>query len=166
MDTLSKERRSWNMSRIQGMNTKPEIAVRSLLHQAGLRFRTHDSALPGRPDVVLKSSKIVVFVHGCFWHRHKGCAFAYTPKSNSVFWTQKFDDTILRDRRVLQSLRRAGWESHVVWECQLGDGERMAAIVDHIMRLHRKRSKSLGTVKPRRLLPRASRATGHRASRR
>ncbi|MBU1162905.1 MAG: DNA mismatch endonuclease Vsr, partial [Proteobacteria bacterium] len=86
MDIISKEKRSWNMSRIRGKDTKPEIIVRSMLHRMGYRFRLHRKDLPGKPDIVLPKYKTVIFVHGCFWHRHKGCKYAYTPKSRVKFW--------------------------------------------------------------------------------
>ena len=98
-DILSKERRSWNMSRIRGSDTKPELLVRSLLHRMGYRFRLHRKDLPGRPDIVLPKYRTVIFVHGCFWHRHKGCKYAYTPKSRTDFWQNKFQGTVERDKR-------------------------------------------------------------------
>lgn len=121
MDSLSEERRSWNMSRIRGKNTSPEVAVRSLLHHLGYRFRIHVSDLPGTPDIVLPRYRTIVFVHGCFWHRHAGCRKAYTPKSRSEFWTKKFQDNIARDRHVSRALRKLGWHILTVWECELID---------------------------------------------
>ena len=85
VDILTKEKRSWNMSRIKGKNTKPELLLRSLLHRNGFRFRLHDKKLPGKPDIVLPRYKTVIFVNGCFWHRHSGCKYAYTPKSRQEF---------------------------------------------------------------------------------
>ena len=120
MDRLSPEHRSWNMSRIRGRDTQPELAVRSALHRAGYRFRLHRKDLPGRPDIVLPKHRTVVFVHGCFWHRHKGCRFAYTPKSRVAFWQKKFDDNVERDRRNVRALRALGWRVVTVWECQAG----------------------------------------------
>jgi DNA mismatch endonuclease (patch repair protein) len=107
------------MSRIRSGDTTPEIAVRSILHRLGYRFRLHDPSLPGRPDIVLKRHRVVVFVHGCFWHRHHGCRFAYTPKSNISFWTTKFAENVARDRAAIRRLRREGWMVLVVWECRL-----------------------------------------------
>ena len=120
VDRLSPEHRSWNMSRIRGRNTQPELAVRSALHRAGYRFRLHRKDLPGRPDIVLPKHRTVVFVHGCFWHRHPGCRFAYTPKSRVAFWQKKFDDNVARDRRNVRALRALGWRVITVWECQTG----------------------------------------------
>lgn len=109
------------MSRIRGRDTEPEMAVRSFLHGEGLRFRLHHAGLPGRPDLVLPRSRTAVFVHGCFWHRHSQCRFAYTPKSNLARWEQKFADNIARDKRVLRALRLLGWRTVVIWECQSDD---------------------------------------------
>ena len=109
------------MAGIGGKDTKPEIAVRSALHRLGLRFRLHRAGLPGRPDVVLSRHHAVVFVHGCFWHRHIGCKLAYTPKSNLTFWRRKFRENVERDMRTAGNLRRLGWRIFVVWECSLTD---------------------------------------------
>jgi DNA mismatch endonuclease (patch repair protein) len=118
MDRLTRERRSWNMSRIRRRDTKPELIVRSVLHGLGFRFRLSPVRLPGRPDVVLTRHRTVVFVHGCFWHRHADCRFAYEPKSNVGFWTEKFGQNVSRDSRNEKVLRRLGWRVVVVWECQ------------------------------------------------
>ena len=118
-DTLSAERRSWNMSRISGRNTAPEIRMRSLLHRAGFRFRLHAAGLPGKPDIVLRRYKTVVFVHGCFWHRHGGCRKATTPSTRQDFWQSKFNATIERDRRNTFELNAMGWRVITVWECEL-----------------------------------------------
>lgn len=118
-DTLSKERRSWNMSRIKGANTRPEIALRSLLHRAGFRFRLHDRTLPGKPDIVLRKYRTVVFVHGCYWHRHAGCRNATTPSTRTEFWTEKFSATVERDQRKAAELRSQGWNVITVWECDI-----------------------------------------------
>jgi DNA mismatch endonuclease (patch repair protein) len=117
-DVLSPERRSWNMSRIRGSDTRPEMQVRSALHRAGFRFRLHRKDLPGRPDIVLPKYKTVVFVHGCFWHRHPRCRWAYEPKSRTVFWNEKFRRNVERDRRNASELRRLGWRVVTVWECE------------------------------------------------
>src|SRR5215472_9134020 len=121
VDLLSKQKRSWNMSRIRGANTKPELIVRSLLHRMGFRFRLHVRALPGCPDIVLARWNCVVLVHGCFWHRHRGCKLAYTPKSRKAFWTKKFEGNISRDKKALAKLKQLGWKALVVWECELCD---------------------------------------------
>lgn len=121
MDSLSPEHRSWNMSRIRGKDTKPELTVRSLLHRLGYRFRLNRKDLPGKPDIVLPKYRAAVYVHGCFWHRHAGCRLAYTPKSNLKFWDEKFTKNVARDHRVADELRGAGWSQITVWECELAD---------------------------------------------
>lgn len=93
--------------------------MRSLLHRMGYRFRLHRRDLPGKPDIVLPRYKAVVFVHGCFWHRHKGCKYAYMPKSRVNFWQKKFDENVERDARVKRELRKLGWRTITVWECQI-----------------------------------------------
>ena len=119
MDKLTKEKRSWNMSRIKGKDTKPEIIVRSVLHKNGFRFRLNRKDLPGKPDIVLPKYKSVILVHGCFWHRHPRCKFAYNPKSRVKFWQNKFSENVERDRLVRKELRKMGWKVIVVWECEL-----------------------------------------------
>lgn len=133
-DRLSREVRSWNMSRIRSGNTGPECAVRSILHRLGYRFRLHAKSLPGKPDVVLPRYTTALFVHGCFWHRHAGCAFAYTPKSRVEFWTDKFAANQVRDRRAVNSLRAQGWNVIVVWECELRDIKSLSRRLDGAMR--------------------------------
>lgn len=118
-DRLSLEHRSWNMSRIKSKNTKPEIILRSLLHKSGFRFRLHDKKLPGKPDIVLPKYQSVIFVNGCFWHRHENCKLSYTPKSRQDFWDKKFSDTVNRDHKKIKLLREAGWNVITVWECEL-----------------------------------------------
>ena len=134
-DTLSPRERSERMSRIRGKDTAPELALRKALHALGLRYRLH-AKLPGKPDIVLPRHSAVVFVHGCFWHRHRGCRIATTPKSNTAFWREKFDRNVARDKRVRRQLRAAGWRVFVAWECQLsGKGkatERASALASRI----------------------------------
>ena len=108
-DSISKEKRSWNMSRVRNKNTKPEILVRRLLHRAGFRYRLHKSGLPGRPDVVMSKYKTVIFVNGCFWHRHKNCKDATTPKTRTSFWKKKFEENVQRDERVAAELKELNW---------------------------------------------------------
>jgi DNA mismatch endonuclease (patch repair protein) len=119
MDIISKEKRSWNMSRIRSKDTKPEKIVRSLLHRMGFRFRLHVKDLPGKPDIVLPKYKTVIFVHGCFWHRHLKCKYAYTPKSNIDFWEKKFADNIARFKIVKKKLEHLQWNVVVIWECEI-----------------------------------------------
>jgi DNA mismatch endonuclease, patch repair protein len=125
MDTISKEKRSWNMSRIKGKDTKPELIVRSLLHGMGYRYRLHDKTLPGKPDIVIRKHNTVIFVHGCFWHRHKGCEFAYAPKSRKEFWLKKFTDNVARDIRDQSALMMLGWKVQVIWECEVGNKDNL-----------------------------------------
>jgi DNA mismatch endonuclease, patch repair protein len=120
-DIVDKKTRSRMMSGIRGRNTKPELAVRKFLSAAGLRYRLHPKNVFGRPDLVLPRLRRVVLVHGCFWHRHRNCRFAYTPKSNLSFWTKKFDANVARDKVVRSQLRRAGWKTHLIWECQVNE---------------------------------------------
>ncbi len=111
--------RSRNMAAIRGRDTAPERRVRSLLHQLGYRFRLHRRDLPGSPDIVLPRHHTVVFVHGCFWHRHPGCRYTTTPRTRSAFWETKFRQNMERDARQQDELRAAGWTVVVVWECEL-----------------------------------------------
>jgi DNA mismatch endonuclease (patch repair protein) len=119
VDLLTAERRSWNMSRIRGRNTGPELRLRSLLHCAGFRFRLHAKHLPGRPDVVLPKYRTAIFVHGCFWHRHPGCRNATMPSTRREFWQKKFEGTVGRDIRNQAMLEAAGWTVVIIWECEL-----------------------------------------------
>lgn len=118
-DRLTKEQRSWNMAQIRSKDTHPEVLVRSMLHRAGYRFRKNVKNLPGKPDIVLPKYRTVIFVHGCFWHRHKGCKYTTTPKTNKAFWKEKFERNVANDKKHARELRRLGWEVVTVWECQL-----------------------------------------------
>lgn len=126
MDTITAQRRSENMSRIRGKDTKPELAVRHLAHGLGYRFRLYRRDLPGAPDLVFPRLGKVIFVHGCFWHRHPGCRFAYRPKSNTGFWRAKFAGNVARDARALLELETLGWEAEVIWECELREPSRLS----------------------------------------
>lgn len=117
MDTLTPELRSRLMSRIKGKDTKPEMLVRSAAHRLGLRFRLHDKRLPGRPDLVFPKHRTVIFVHGCFWHRH-GCKLASNPKSRQDYWLPKFERNTRRDAEHRAALEAAGWRVVVIWECE------------------------------------------------
>lgn len=127
-DIVDRVTRSRMMAGIRGANTAPERRVRSFLHRAGLRFRVHGRRLPGRPDVVLGRWRTVVLVHGCFWHRHAGCRFAYTPKTNREFWRAKFDENLGRDRRNIAALRKLGWRVIVIWECEIDEHRLQRAV--------------------------------------
>jgi DNA mismatch endonuclease (patch repair protein) len=121
------------MSRIRSKNTEPERRVRSILHRLGYRFRLHCNALPGRPDIVLPKYRVVILVHGCFWHRHRRCRLAYTPKSRIDFWTAKFAANRKRDRTVTSQLRLLGWRVVTVWECQIEDLNRLEETLSRVL---------------------------------
>ncbi len=129
VDRISEERRSWNMSRIRSKDTSPEKRVRSFLHRAGFRFRLHVKSLPGSPDIVLPKYRTVIFVHGCYWHRHLGCKqgayFPKDPKQGVVFWRNKFEKNVQRDEQNRQELENAGWRVVVIWECQTKDQKKL-----------------------------------------
>lgn len=119
MDNKTKDRRSKNMQAIHSKNTKPEIFVRSALHRLGYRFRLHSDKLIGKPDIVLPKYKVAVFVNGCFWHAHKGCAKSKLPSSNVEFWSRKIQNNVKRDELVNSSLISDGWRVLRVWQCAL-----------------------------------------------
>lgn len=108
------------MSRIRSRDTTPEMKVRSYLHRNGFRFRLHRKDLPGSPDIVMPKFKTVIFVHGCFWHRHPRCKFAYNPKTRIEFWEKKFIANIERDKRSASELKKYGWDVITIWECETG----------------------------------------------
>lgn len=118
MDTITAEHRSWNMSRIKSTETAPEKNVRAWLFSHGFRYRKNDCRLPGKPDVVLPKYHSVIFVHGCFFHRH-GCKYSTMPKSNVDFWETKFSRNVERDKKHVRELEEAGWNVIIVWECEL-----------------------------------------------
>lgn len=124
MDIVSKSKRSEMMSRIGAKDTKPEMKVRSLLHSAGYRYSLHKKDLPGRPDICLPKHGAAIFVHGCFWHNHI-CRKGKKPKSNSKFWCDKLARNTDRDARKIRELKKAGWRTLVVWECQLKDEDKL-----------------------------------------
>lgn len=116
-DIVDKATRSRMMSGIWSRNTRPEMKVRSALHRAGFRFRLHVEGLAGKPDLVFPKHQAVLFVHGCYWHRHEGCRIASTPSSNCEFWIGKFEANVKRDRQAREALLATGWRVAVVWEC-------------------------------------------------
>lgn len=134
MDVFSPEKRSKVMAAIRGRDTGPEIAVRSIVHRLGYRFVLNDRSLPGSPDLVLPRLGTVIFVHGCYWHRHRGCRYATTPKSRRAFWQAKFDANVARDRRTSALLRRLGWSVLTVWECQLRDRQRVLSRLERLLK--------------------------------
>ena len=132
-DVFSTSKRSEVMSRIRGKDTTPELQVRSIVHRLGYRFRLHAKDLPGSPDLVLPRLGTVIFVHGCFWHRHQGCRYATTPSTRRAFWQAKFDANVARDKRTAASLRHLGWSVITVWECQLRTPDRVAARLERLL---------------------------------
>ena len=123
IDIVDGNRRSEMMAGIRGRDTAPELVVRRVAHRLGLRFRLQRKDLPGRPDLVFPRYRLAVFVHGCFWHRHGECRYAYTPKSRIAFWTEKFARNVARDQRTREALRDLGWRVLVIWECETRDEE-------------------------------------------
>jgi len=124
-DILSPEARSRLMSRIRGKDTKPELAVRRILHSMGYRFRLHRRDLPGNPDIVLPRHGSCIFVHGCFWHLHSNCKDVRIPKTKRAWWRKKLEGNVARDKRHAAALRRLGWRVITVWECQTEKPERL-----------------------------------------
>ena len=118
MDTVTKVERSRIMGLVKSKNTKPELIVRRMARRMGLRFRLHDPNLPGKPDLVFPEGRRVVFVHGCFWHRHKGCPGNRVPKSRVEFWKTKLNANRTRDRKNIRELRKLKWRAYVIWECE------------------------------------------------
>ena len=134
VDSVSRSERSEIMRRVRAKDTGPEMRVRRLVHGMGYRYRLHDRSLPGTPDLVLRRLRKIIFVHGCFWHRHARCALSRLPKSRSEFWVPKLEGNRLRDRRNLARLRRTGWDVLVIWECEIADlpclGKRIRGFLD------------------------------------
>ena len=127
-DTISPERRSRNMAAIRSKDTKPEVYLRKLLYHNGFHYRKNYSGLFGHPDIYLPKYKVAIFVHGCYWHRHSGCRYAYMPKSRVDFWQKKFDDNVLRDQLVQETLESQGIRCLVVWECTVKKMKKDSAV--------------------------------------
>ncbi|WP_421555429.1 very short patch repair endonuclease [Pseudomonas kitaguniensis] len=123
MDVVDQATRSRMMSSIRGKNTQPELKVRRFLHAHGYRFRLHRKNLPGNPDIVLPKLMTCIFVHGCFWHKHKNCRYAATPKSRPAFWEEKLSKNVVRDAKAGVDLQHLGWRVLIIWECELRDAE-------------------------------------------
>ena len=138
-DIYSKAKRSWIMSQVRGKNTSPELQLRSFLHRGGLRFRLHVRCLPGTPDIVLPRHRIVIFVHGCFWHGHRGCSRATFPRTNRTFWLRKIKGNIGRDIQTYAALRKLGWSVRVVWTCKLKNNRSRARTLARLLREIRER---------------------------
>lgn len=124
--------RSQMMSLIRSTGTRPEVAVRMAVHAMGLRFRLHRRDLPGKPDLVFPKRRLVVFVHGCFWHQHRGCSLASRPKTNADYWGPKLARNIERDESALGALKDLGWSAHVIWECETRAGPVLQAKLEAI----------------------------------
>jgi DNA mismatch endonuclease (patch repair protein) len=120
-DIVDKATRSLMMSSIRGRDTAPELAVRRYLHATGMRFRVNDRRLPGSPDLVFPARRVAIFVHGCFWHRHPGCARSTIPSTNPLFWDSKFKANVSRDRKLEEQLTAMGWRVVTIWECETRD---------------------------------------------
>ena len=118
-DVHSKETRSYNMSRIKGRNTKPEMLVRRFLHANGFRYKLCDKSLPGKPDIVLPKYKTVIFINGCFWHGHKNCKYFVLPKTRTDWWLNKINGNITNDAKAFKALKKDGWKIITIWECNL-----------------------------------------------
>lgn len=133
-DSLTKERRSWNMSKIKGKDTAIEVKVRKYLFAKGFRYRKNVKTLPGKPDIVLPKYRAVIFVHGCFWHRHEGCKDATTPKTRTDFWIEKFEKNVKNDQLHSMQLTEAGWRVFTIWECEINKKfeETMEALIEQI----------------------------------
>lgn len=118
-DVHTREQRSYNMSRIKGKDTKPELLVRKFLHAQGFRYKLHDKTLPGKPDLVLPKYKTVIFIHGCFWHGHARCKYFTIPKTRTQWWTNKINTNKANYAKAVKALKKEGWKVITVWECQL-----------------------------------------------
>jgi DNA mismatch endonuclease (patch repair protein) len=118
-DVHSKETRSYNMSRIKGKDTKPEMLVRRFLHAQGYRYRLHVKDLPGKPDIVLPKYKTIIFIHGCFWHGHEGCKYYVVPKTRTEWWLKKINGNIANDEKAIAALKEKDWKIFTLWECDL-----------------------------------------------
>jgi DNA mismatch endonuclease, patch repair protein len=133
MDRISPEQRSWTMSRVRSHNTGPEILVRKAAHALGLRFRLHRKDLPGTPDLIFPKLRVALFVHGCFWHRHAGCNRASMPKSQTAYWTRKFERNVERDRKADAALEAVGWRPMTIWECQTNDRAKLIKLLQNLL---------------------------------
>ncbi len=131
-DHLTPDKRSWNMSRIRSKNTRPELIVRKMLHNSGIRYRLHARNLPGKPDLSNKSKFFTIFVNGCFWHQHKGCKRASIPKSNTDYWIPKLEKNVNRFQENLDRLDTMGYRTAVIWECEINELKNNKALMEII----------------------------------
>jgi len=134
MDRFTPEERSEIMRRVRGVDTGPELQVRRLVYSMGFRYRLHCSDLPGRPDLVFRKLKKVIFVHGCFWHQHPGCVRSALPKSRSSYWQEKLLNNARRDAKAMRQLRRDGWKVLVLWECQLAADRKLPQVISRFLK--------------------------------
>lgn len=143
--TVDPETRHRVMASIRKRDTAPELRVRRALHARGLRYRLHVSALPGTPDIVFGNGKVVVLIHGCFWHQHEGCSLARRPKGNSGYWEPKLARNVARDRAIKEKLAVAGWTVVTVWECQTRDASALQQAIDEVVMIISKERKRYNT---------------------
>jgi len=132
-DHVDREKRSLIMSAVHSQDTKPELAVRKIVHSLGYRYRLHDPKLPGRPDLVFALRRKAIFVHGCFWHRHTRCRYTTTPKTRTAFWEAKFSSNVSRDRRTRHLLKKMGWKVLTVWQCELKNLKKLTERLDEFL---------------------------------
>lgn len=137
-DVHTKEQRSYNMSRIKSKDTKPELIVRKFLHTNGYRFRLHSRNLPGKPDIVLPKYKTVIFIHGCFWHGHKGCKYFVVPKTKTEWWLDKINGNKANDKKKKSAIVKEGYSVLTIWECQLRPNNRSRTLAKLILTLSSK----------------------------
>jgi DNA mismatch endonuclease, patch repair protein len=137
MDRLTPERRSRLMALVKAKDTTPELAVRRMIHSLGFRYRLHREELPGTPDLVFPKRRCVIFVNGCFWHQHQGCARSKRPSAHAEYWANKLDGNINRDARNISDLERSGWRVLTIWECELRDAERLSRMVNRFLSARR-----------------------------
>ena len=161
-DIVDQKTRSRMMSGIRGKNTKPELAIRQALHARGFRFRLHSGKVHGRPDLVLPKHRAVVFVHGCFWHRHEGCRYATVPATRTEFWQAKFAANVARDNAVREALLEMGWRVATIWECVLRKPEQVSVVTDRLSEwlMTEDHRLELGDHEPSGLLPTMTHGNG------
>jgi DNA mismatch endonuclease (patch repair protein) len=133
VDHVDRKKRSLIMAAVHSKDTSPELAVRKIVHGLGYRYRLHVGTLAGRPDLVFPARRKVIFVHGCFWHRHRNCRYATSPKTRRKFWEAKFAANVARDRRTERELRRKDWAVLAVWQCELKNAERLTGRLDDFL---------------------------------
>jgi DNA mismatch endonuclease, patch repair protein len=132
-DHVNPEKRSEIMAAVRSWDTAPEMAVRRVVHGLGYRYRLHVQTLPGKPDLVFPSRRKVIFVHGCFWHRHARCRYTTSPKTRTEFWQDKFSTNVARDRRVRRELKKLGWSILTIWQCELKKQQQLEVRIDEFL---------------------------------